>query len=336
MSTSYKTNLEHLPQRLPVRLRWKDNKVIRAVFIRDDYYLYLQREEDEKPKNMFHVWNSYLKHHVPKTDSNIKPVDPRRIWNVLDLLDLIIYEDPGRLDGQDEPSLKTILTTYAPECIKLLRSAPPEPEPVIPQERIEQERKQLLGFTSVPQTIEVGHFGAFLKATLMPDGTFTYGSRKGLNSFQLLHIYRMDYDPMFYSVEHILTWTSTLDLLYVEGGSCGSSLSNRIRAKVAPAPAPAPAKVEPVPAKVELVPAKVEPVPAKVELVPAKVEPVPVKQESFLTILLKTLEEREAALKATKEALLTKERERLLAIREAHARIAQLEADIAQLEKTLA
>jgi len=200
--------------------------------------------------------------------------------------------------------LKTILTTYAPECIKLLRSAPPEPEPVIPQERIEQERKQLLGFTSVPQTIEVGHFGAFLKATLMPDGTFTYGSRKGLNSFQLLHIYRMECDPMFYSVEHILTWTSTLDLLYMEGGSCDSSLSNRIRAKVAPAP--------------------------------AKVEPPISAPELSLTIILKNLEERETALRATKEALVTREKERLTAINEARARISALEADIARLEKVLA
>jgi hypothetical protein len=259
---------------------------------------------------------------VPWTDSNYKPVNPRGLTQ-LELLDLIVYEIQDRVDGQLEPSLKTILTTFAPECIKYLSSAPPEPEPVIPQERIDQERKQLLHLMSEPTAVEVGHrHTGSLKATLMPDGTFTYGSRKGLNSFQLLHIYRMECDPMFYRVESILTWTSTLDLLYVEGGSCGSSLSNRIRAKVAPAPAP--------------VPAKVEPVPAKVEPVPAKVEPVPVKQESFLTILLKTLEEREAALKATKEALLTKEKERLLAIQEAHARIAQLEADIAQLEKALA
>jgi hypothetical protein len=319
MSSSYKSNLQHLPQRLPVRLRWKDNKVVRAIFIRGDCgYLYLQRNEDEKPKNLFHVWNSYVKHHVPKTDSNIKPVDPRRIWNELDLLDLLIYEDPGRLDGQDEPSLKTILTTYAPECIKLLRSAPHEPEPVIPQERLEQERTLLLGFTSVPQTIEVGHFGAFLKATLMPDGTFTYGSRKGLNSFQLLHIYRMECDPMFYKVESILTWTSSLDLLYVEGGSYDSSLSNRIKAKAkAKAKAPAPAKVE-------------APAP-----VPAKVEPPP-KVELCLSVLLKTLEERESALKARLEGLQMAEKGRLLAIEEARKRIAALEADVARLEKTLA
>jgi uncharacterized small protein (DUF1192 family) len=42
------------------------------------------------------------------------------------------------------------------------------------------------------------------------------------------------------------------------------------------------------------------------------------------------------ALKATKEALLTKEREQLLAITEASNRIAALEADIARLEKVLA
>jgi len=205
----------------------------------------------------------------------------------------------------------------------LLRSAPPEPEPVIPQERIEQERTLLLGFTSVPQTIDVGHFGAFLKAILMPDGTFTYGSRKGLNSFQLLHAYRMECDPLFYSVESLLNWTSCLELLYLEGGSWGSSLSNQVKAKAlqVPAPVPAPAKLEP----------KVEPpvsAPAKLE---PKVEPPVSAPESSLASILKSLEEREAALKATKEALLTKEKERLTAINEAQARIAQLEADIARL-----
>jgi hypothetical protein len=303
--SSYKSNLQHLPQRLPVRLRWKENTVVRAVFIRGDCGdLYLQRKEDEKPKYIRHVWNSYLKHHVPWGEGNYNPVSPQGL-SELDLLDLMIYEDPGRLDGQDEPSLKTILTTYAPECIKLLRSAPHEPEPVIPQERLEQERTLLLGFTSVPQTIDVGHFGAFLKATLMPDGTFTYGSRKGLNSFQLLHAYRMECDPLFYSVESLLNWTSSLDLLYIEGGSWGSSLSNQVKAKAPPAPAPA--KVEP------------------------KVEPPVSAPELSLSAVLKSLEEREATLKATKEALVTKEGERRTAIQAAQARIAQLEADIARL-----
>ena len=316
MSSNYKTNLQHLPQRLPVRLRWKENTVVRAVFIRGDCNdLYLQRKDNEEPKNLFHVWNSYLKHHVPKTDSNYYPVNPRRL-SKLELLDLMIYEDPGRLDGQDEPSFKTILTTYAPECMKLLRSAPHEPEPVIPQERIDQERKLLLGFTSGPLTIEVGHFGAFLKAILMPDGTFTYGSRKGLNSFQLLHIYRMECDPLFYKVEIILTWTSSLDFLYVEGGSWGSSLSNRVKEKVV------------VPAKVEA-PA---PVPAKQE--EPKVEPPP-KVELCLSALLKTLEERESVLKARLVTLQNTERERLAAIQDASGRIAALEADIARLEKVL-
>jgi len=245
---------------------------------------------------------------VPWSESNYNPVSPRHL-SELDLLDLMIYEDSGRLDGQTEPSLKTILTTYAPTCIQLLKSAPHEPEPVIPQERINQERTLLLGLTSVPQTIDVGHFGAFLKATLMPDGTFTYGSRKGLNSFQLLHIFRMECDPLFYRVESLLTWTSSLDLLYVEGGSWGSSLSNRVKEKVV--------------------------VPAKVEAPAPKVEPPP-KVELCLSVLLKTLEERESVLKARLVTLQNTERERLAAIQEASGRIAALEADIARLEKTLA
>jgi len=320
MSSSYQSNLRHLPQRLPIRLRWKENKVVRGVFIRGDCgYLYLQMKEDEKPKHIRHGWNSYLKHHVPWSESNYNPVSPQRL-SELDLLNLMIYEDPGRLDGQDEPSLKTILTTYAPECIKLLRTAPHEPEPVIPQERIEQERALLLGFTSVPQTIDVGHFGAFLKATLMPDGTFTYGSRKGLNSFQLLHIYRMDYDPMFYRVESLLTWTSSLDLLYVEGGSWGSSLSSQVKAKgltTAKGPPTVPAWQEP-------------------PTVPAKQEPPTIPVQESLSAVLKALEEKEATLKARLTALQNAERDRLTAIQEARARIAQLEADVARIEKALA
>lgn len=421
--SNYKTNLQHLPQRLPVRLRWKENTVVRAVFITGTCGdLYLQRKEDEEPKNLFHVWNSYLKHHVPKTDINIKPVDPRRIWNVLELLDLLIYEDPVRLDGQDEPSFKTILTTYAPECMKLLRSAPHEPEPVIPQERIEQERKQLLHLTAEPMMIEVGHFGAFLKATLMPDGTFTYQSRTGLNSFQLLHIYRMECDPLFYKIESILNWNSSLDLLYVKEVTGASSLSNRVKArvpakqeppKVEPlAPAPVPAKVE-APAKQEpeiprpaisederereaiqmaavwkahiregydapicivsgypglcylnkngtfsylkgsrfipqlhslellwhLNPAKVQGHTTAVQFFFFDVERTDCllsATEPSLTTILKTLEERESALKARLEGLQIAEKARLTAIEEARKRIAALEADVARLEKALA
>jgi hypothetical protein len=416
-SASYKDNLQYLPQRIPVRFQWKENKVVRGVLIWHRPYIYLQREEDEEPKILFHVWNSYVKHHVPKTDSNINPVDPRRIWNVLDLLDLIIYEIQDRVDGQIEPSLKTILTTYAPECIKALRSAPPEPMPSIPEERLEQERKQLLHLMSEPTAVEVGHrhIGS-LKATLMPDGTFTYGLRKGLNSFQLLHAYRMECDPTFYRVESLLNWTSSLDLLYVQGGPWDTTLSKLVKARV-PAkqePPPVPAKVEPppVPAKVEI-PCPViseeerkreatqmaavwkahiregydapicivnregqglcylykngtfsylkgvqfNPELHSLELLwhlnPTKVQGHTTAVQFFffdvamtdcllpatepsLSAVLKTLEERESALKARLEGLQIAEKGRLTAIEEARKRIAQLEADVTRLEKALA
>lgn len=420
MSSSYKTNVKHLPQRLPVRLRWKENTVVRAVFVRGDCgYLYLQRKEDEEPKNIWHVWNSYVKHHVPNTTSNYTPVSPRRI-SELELLDLLLYEDPGRLDGQTEPSLKTILTTYAPECIKLLRTAPHEPEPSVPAERIEQERKQLLHLTAEPMMIEVGHRGmGSLKATLMPDGTFVYQSRKGLNSFQLLHLYRMECDPLFYKVESLLNWTSSLDLVYVEGGAWDDSLSKRVKAPApakveAPAPAPIPVKVEaPAPAKQEpeiprpaisederereaiqmaavwkshiregydapicivsgcpglcylnkngtfsyikgsqfstklhslellwhLNPAKVQGHTTAVQFFffdMEKTQCLLSATEPPLSAVLKTLWDRESALKARLEGLQIIEKGRLLAMEEARKRIAALEAAVSRLEKALA
>jgi hypothetical protein len=55
-----------------------------------------------------------------------------------------------------------------------------------------------------------------------------------------------------------------------------------------------------------------------------------------LSAVLKTLEEKEATLKARLTVLQNTEIERLTAIQEAQARIAQLEADVARLEKALA
>ena len=302
--SSYKDNLQHLPKRLPVRFQWKENKVVKGVLIWHRPYIYLQMEDDMEPKNINHVWNSYLKHHVPRTDSNYKPVSPRWLTQ-LDLLDLIIYEAPDRVEGQTEPSLKTILTTFAPECVKYLRSAPHDPAPIMPPADIEEERRVLSLFVLGSQrAIDVSYTGS-MKAILMPDGTFTYGSRTGLNSFQLLHIYKMDFDPL----DDWMIWGRAIDYLYLEGDRGSFTLSARLKQRTLELTARTTAKVE---------------------------LPVPVTQEPSLAILLKTLEERETALKAKLVTLQNTEKERLLAIQEAQARIAQLEADVARLEKALA
>jgi hypothetical protein len=245
----------------------------------------------------------------------------------------MIYEDPDRVEGQVEPSVATILTTFAPECVKYLRSAPHEPAPVMAPADIEEERRVLSLFASGSQrTIDVSYRSS-MKALLMPDGTFTYGSRTGLTSFQLLHIYRMDFDPL----DDWMIWGRAIDYLYLEGDRGSFTLGARLKQRTLELTARTTAKQEqpPVPAKQEQ-----PPVPAKQEQhpVPAKQEqhPVPVTQEPSLATLLKTLEEREIALKVKLVTLQNTERERRTAIQEAHARIAQLEADIAHLEKALA
>jgi len=250
--------------------------------------------------------------------SNYTPVSPRR-FSERELLDLMIYEDPERVEGQVEPSVMTILT-YAPICIQLLRPAPHAPAPSMSPAGIEEERRVLSLFASGSQRAIDVSYRSSMKAILMPDGTFTYGSRTGLTSFQLLHIYKMDFDPL----DDWMIWGRAIDYLYLEGDRGSFTLSARLKHRNLAITERVYKQELPVPVRVEL------PVPAWQEL-SAKQEP-----ELSLAALLKTLEERETVLKATKEALLTKERERRLAIEEANKRIAQLEADIAQLEKVLA
>jgi len=271
---------------------------------------------------------------VPWSYDNYNPVSPRTL-SELDLLDLIIYEHEPRLEGQLEPSVATILTTYAIPCIQALRSAPHDPEPVMDPALIEEERRVLTLFASGNE--KAIRVDGSMKATLMPDGTFTYGSRKGLSSFQLLHIYTMDFEPTV-GEEDWMTSVSALNYLYLEGDRDYFSLGARLKRGNLPMPTEPLVVKKPcdLPPLVAL--AKVEPFVIKKPRALPKIKPlVPAKPESdpSLSAILKSLEERETALKATKEALVTKERERLTAIHEAKQRIAALEADVARLEKVL-
>jgi hypothetical protein len=133
MSTSYTDNLKHLPQRIPVSLKWKDGAAVKGLLVKGYYGLHVIPEGSKEPKHLRHFWNSYVKEHVKETTV-------RRMLQSLSELDLL-----GHLTyGSTDISFKTILTTYTPAPIQDLRQAEDDPRPLISRATLEQERTRLI------------------------------------------------------------------------------------------------------------------------------------------------------------------------------------------------
>jgi len=244
MSTSYTDNLKHLPQRIPVALKWTDSATVKGLLVKaDPYGLYVIPEGSKEPKHLRHIWNSYVKEHV-------KDATVRQMLRRLSELDLL-----GHLSCQSvgvDVTLKTLLTTSTPAQMEALTRAEDEPRPSISRGILEQEQSRLIRALE-PGEVFVKTYGSTqMKAMLEANGTFTVGYQKNLSSFAVLHLYKMRHNPMIGNIEKQAEHDEFVALRQMRFTADSTlNLHERVRDKISavkpPAPAPAPAPVAPGP-----------------------------------------------------------------------------------------
>jgi hypothetical protein len=232
-SSTYSDNIKHLPQRLPVALKWKDCATVKGLLVKGYYGLHIIPEGSKEAKHLRHFWNSYVKGH--EKDGAVRQM--LRRLSELDLLGHLTY-------GDTSVSFKTILTTYTPDLIRGLAQAEDEPRPLISRATLEQERVRLIKALEPGEVFMKTYGSTQMNAKLEANGTFTLGYQKDLSSFALLHIYKMKHDPMRGDIEEEATKDDFVALRHMRFTADSTlSLYERVRDKISAVKPPAPAPV---------------------------------------------------------------------------------------------